>query len=229
MRTAMMPIVFCASLPPWPSEIIDADTNCRVRKLRSTVYGAVRTKIQETASMRISARPKPMSGESTTAMPVFPTPLHTTAPSPALATPDPTRPPIRACELLEGMPASQVMTSQAIAPTSAPKMTRGVTMLTSMMPVPTVCATCRPKNRKALKLKKEAQMTAYWGLSTRVDTMVAIELPASFMPLKKSNTSAMPISTISNGNPSAAVSMIAFPPRLDVIDHDALQLVGDVV
>src|SRR4029078_714744 len=30
--TAMMPMVFCASLPPWPSEYIEADTNCRMRK-----------------------------------------------------------------------------------------------------------------------------------------------------------------------------------------------------
>ena len=31
------------------------------------------------------------------------------------------------------------------------------------MPVPTVCATCEPKNRKATKLKNAAQTTAYCG------------------------------------------------------------------
>ena len=33
-------------------------------------------------------------------------------------------------------------------------------MLGEMMPLPTVLATCRPKNRKAMKLKKAAQSTA---------------------------------------------------------------------
>ena len=47
------------------------------------------------------------------------------------------------------------------------------------IPTPTVCATCRPKNRNAMKLKNAAQATAYRGRKTRVDTMVAIELAAS--------------------------------------------------
>ena len=40
-----------------------------------------------------------------------------------------------------------------------------------MMPVPIVWATCRPKNRKAMKLKKAAQNTAACGGSTRVETI----------------------------------------------------------
>ncbi len=126
--------------------------------------------------------------------------------------PAPTRPPIRACELLDGIPPSQVTTFHTIAPVSAPKMTRGVTMLTSTMPVPMVCATCNPKNRKAMKLKKAAQATAYCGRSTRVETIVAIELAASCSPLRKSNSSATAISAISSGNPSATASMFWFPP-----------------
>ena len=46
-----------------------------------------------------------------------------TAPEPAEATVAPIRPPIRACEELEGRPTSQVSRFQRIAPTSAAKMT----------------------------------------------------------------------------------------------------------
>src|SRR5207245_2708126 len=41
------------------------------------------------------------------------------APSPALVTPAPTRPPIKACDELVGSPRSHVIMSQRIAPTSA--------------------------------------------------------------------------------------------------------------
>ena len=47
------------------------------------------------------------------------------------------------------------------------------------MPLPTVAATSRPKNRKAMKLKNAAHRTAHCGRSTRVDTMVAMEFAAS--------------------------------------------------
>ena len=94
------------------------------------------------------------------AAPVFSTPAQTTATPPALATPAPIKPPISACELLDGMPPHQVIRFQAIAPISAPKITRASTTSAATMPVPTVCATCRPKNRNAMKLKKAAQTTA---------------------------------------------------------------------
>src|SRR5712691_394017 len=228
MRTAKIPIVFWASLPPWPSEISDAERNCIIRNLRSMVYGALRTKIHDTRNIRNNARVKPISGDRMIAEAVFPTPAQTTALSPALAMPAPIKPPIRACELLEGMPRRHVINCQTIAPASAPKTRRGVTRFASTMPVPTVSATCNPKNRNAMKLKKAAHATAYCGLSTRVETMVAIELAASFMPLRKSNASATMISPISSGNPSEA-SIWAIPAGSDVIDHDALNFVGDVV
>ena len=52
-------------------------------------------------------------------------------------------------------------------------------MAGSMMPLPTVAATSRPKNRKAMKLKNAAHSTAHCGRITRVDTIVAMELAAS--------------------------------------------------
>ena len=53
-----------------------------------------------------------------------------------------------------------------------------------------VAPTLSGKIRNATKLKNAAQITAACGLSTRVETTVAIELAASCMPLRKSNVSA---------------------------------------
>src|SRR3954470_21255816 len=196
-RTAMIPMVFCASLPPCPSEYRAAEMNCSVRKVLSTANGVARTNVQETIRTRTSARKNPVTDESTIAAVVFVRPDHTMAPLPALAKPAPTKPPISACELLDGIPAHQVITFQAIAPTSAAKITSGSTISGAMIPVPTVLATCSPKNRNATKLKNAAQKTAYWGRNTLVDTIVAIEFAASCRPFRKSNKSATAIRAIS--------------------------------
>jgi hypothetical protein len=81
-----------------------------------------------------------------------------------------------------------------------------------IMPVPTVWATFRPKNRKATKLKKAAQNTAYCGGRTRVETIVAMEFAASCRPLSKSNAKATPISPMR--------SAVSIPTPLNVLDHD---------
>ena len=47
------------------------------------------------------------------------------------------------------------------------------------MPLPTVAATLKWKTKIATKLKKAANTTAWVGLSTPVETTVAIELAAS--------------------------------------------------
>ena len=133
------------------------------------------------------------------ATPILVKPPQRLAPNPALATPAPASPPISAWELLEGSPTCQVSTFQVVAPISAPKITRVSTRPGSITPVPTVFATLRPKTRKAMKLKKAAQHTANCGLSTRVDTMVAMELAASCRPLTRSNSRATKMSPISSG------------------------------
>ena len=58
------------------------------------------------------------------------------------------------------------------------------------MPLPIVRATLTPNPNAATKLKNAAQTTAWVGLSTRVETTVAIELAASWKPLMKSKTRA---------------------------------------
>ncbi len=62
-----------------------------------------------------------------------------------------------------------------------------------------------------MKLKKAAQITAYCGRSTRVETIVAIELAASCNPLRKSNSSATAIRQTRTGRPSVASTAMALP------------------
>jgi hypothetical protein len=70
-----------------------------------------------------------------------------------------------------------------MAPVSPEKMTENVTTLMSTRPEPTVFATAVPNVKAAMKLKRAAQMTAFPGVRTLVDTTVAIELAASWNPL----------------------------------------------
>src|SRR5512143_2146319 len=174
-------------------------------------YGVDLMNAQDTNSIRNNASREPKPGDRKIAAAVLATPDHTTAPTPAFAIPAPTSPPISACELDEGIPSRCVAICQTIAPANAPKITRELTTSASTIPRPTVSATCKPKNRKATKLKNAAQATAYWGRSTRVETMVAIEFAASFMPLRKSNASATTIKPKRNGKASAAASIVVQP------------------
>jgi hypothetical protein len=56
-------------------------------------------------------------------------------------------------------------------------------MPASTTPLPTVFATLTPKPKAAMKLNTAAHTTACIGVSTRVDTTVAIEFAASWNPL----------------------------------------------
>ena len=84
-----------------------------------------------------------------------------------------------------------------MAPTSPAKITPIVSTSCITTSLAMVLATWVPKNRKAMKLKDAAQITARRGDSTRVDTTVAIELAASWKPLTKSNPSATRITKTS--------------------------------
>src|SRR5690242_9353190 len=148
---------------------------------------------------------------------VFINPAHTGAAPPAFMTPAPTRPPISACELLDGMPAHHVIRFQAIAPIRAPKITRASMTSAATMPVPMVWATCTPKTKKAMKLKNAAHATAWRARSTRVDTMVAIEFAASCSPLRKSNRSETAIRPIRTGRLRSR----------SIAERDPSQVVGD--
>ena len=94
-----------------------------MRKARSTANGVERTDSQDTIATSTSASRNPTSGDSTIASSVLDSPLQTAAEIPAFAMPAPTRPPISACELDEGIPSAQVIRFQTMAPTSAAKIT----------------------------------------------------------------------------------------------------------
>ena len=85
----------------------DAAANWSHWKIGSTVRGLVRTKAHDTVSIKARARRKPKSGESAMKAPVVSRPVQAIALTPDFVRPAPTNPPIRACELLDGMPAHQ--------------------------------------------------------------------------------------------------------------------------
>ena len=185
--------------------------NCRTRNLRSTANGVERTDSHDVASTKVIASRNPISGESTIAEPMMPTPCQTTAPGPAFAIPAPIRPPTRAWLLLEGMPSRHVVTFQTIAPMRAPNTTRGSTMLAWTTPLPIVAATCKPKTVKAMKLKNDAHSTAVNGRRTRVATTVAMELALSCNPFRKSNSKAVATRPTRTGMPTVETFMSADP------------------
>ena len=112
----MMPIVFWASLPPWPSEYSPAETSCARRNRLSTFSGDVRRNSQATPTISIEPRAKPISGETKMKATVFSTPAAISGWAPALARVAPTMPPMSACELDDGMPYHQVTAFQKMAP-----------------------------------------------------------------------------------------------------------------
>src|SRR5579862_502916 len=61
-----------------------------------------------------------------------------------------------------------------------------------------VPATAVPKTNAAMKFQKAAQATARNGVSTRVETTVAIEFAASCHPLENSNTNVSPMTVNNN-------------------------------
>src|SRR6185436_15573303 len=89
----------------------------------------------------------------------------------------------------------------------------------STMPLPMVAATCRPKNRNAMKLKKAAQITAACGLIAPVETIVAMELAASWKPFMKSKASATTISVTRISRLTGVGSAVLEHDRFDDVGH----------
>ena len=141
------------------------------------------------------------------------------APKPTLAIAAPAKPPIRACEELVGRPKYQVMMSQAMAPIRPARITYSVAAAGTTRPLPIVVATLSGKTNAAMKLKNAAQTTARPGESTRVDTTVAIELAASWKPLKKSKTRAT--ATVVTKRNSGRLTIWNLSSRLRGLDRDA--------
>jgi len=118
---------------------------------------------------------------------------------PPFAIAAPRYPPRRACDELVGSQSSQVIIFHEIAQKSPQNMTRGVTNEILIIPLHIVFATAVPTMNTAEKLKNVAQSTASRGESTRVATIVAMELALSCIPLVKSKTNAIRIIIDTNG------------------------------
>src|SRR5919109_5555291 len=213
----MIPIVFWASLPPWPRLKAAAETSCRRRNSPSTRAGVACRKIHRLASISRKPRAIPSSGDSGMNRMVFCRLPASSTPKPALAMPAPAKPPIRACDEEVGSPSHQVVKFQTMAPTSPAKITASLTTDESTV-LPTVLATWVWKTRKATKLNNAAQTTATRGVSTRVETTVAIELAASWKPLEKTNKSA-----------STTMATTATNARSGMLDKDGLHRVRHVL
>src|SRR5262245_6346785 len=187
-----------------------------------------------TAVIRTNPRTSPSKGDRTMNAAVFRRPSGTRLPTPALATAAPDNPPISAWEELEGMPPYQVIRFHAMAPTRPARTTPASITSGWTIPLPTVRATFTPKPKAATKLKKAAHTTAWLGVSTRVETTVAMEFAASWKPLMKTKTRAtrMTKTTRARGSIQMAILSVMLPDLqhdpLDHVDH-VLTPVGDLL
>src|SRR4030042_2012758 len=190
-RLAIMPMVFCASLPPEPREKAAAENNCKIRDHLLILVGFCLHTIQDVITFNRNPSTSPINGARKIKIIVLYQPDAIITPKPPLAIAAPAYPPIKAWEELLGRPKYQVIMFQAIAPMRPARITEEVTIVISTIPLPIVVATPVPTMRKAMKLKKAAQTTACRGVTTRVETMGEMELAASCMPLVKSKTRAI--------------------------------------
>src|SRR5881275_1170940 len=154
-----MPIVFCASLVPCECAIQAALKICNLPKTEWTAAGDV---IIGTTTFGQS----PLFHFNTDQFPR------------AVASAAPQSPPISAWLELDGKPTHQVVIFQAKAAMSAHSTVAMVTKLVSTKPFPMVEATAPPK-RAPVKLKIAAITIACRGVSTLVETTVAMALAAS--------------------------------------------------
>ncbi len=139
----MMPIDFCASLVPCASETSDAEPTWPQRNARvETSSGTSRVR-RATAHVPTLATPTAMSGASSAGMSTFAATLQMTPCVPTAASTEPTTPPMRACDELDGMPSNQVRRFQVMPPTSPARTTSRVMTFASTRPFAMVAATAR--------------------------------------------------------------------------------------
>src|ERR1700753_228098 len=116
-------------------------------------------------------------------------PFHWIADPPAAAIVEPTTPPIRAWEELEGIPKNHVSRFQMIPPHKPARTTVTVTLPVSTRPLAMVAATLSDRNAPT-RLRTPDSATATRGPRAPVAIEVAIALPVSWKPFVKSKPSA---------------------------------------
>src|SRR5438552_3973623 len=192
------------------------------RNRRSTKAGCARWSRCIIRNMSVPPTRRPTIGDTTMKTRIRVIPDQTSTPGPALVTPAPAKAPISACEELVGRPQRQVIQSHVKAAARPAKISgRSITSgFTTLFPM--VVATATPKPKAATKLKKAAHATAARGVSTRVDTIVAIEFAASWKPFMKSKARATRIRR-------TRTSIRPQRERSGVFEGHALDHVGDVL
>src|ERR671934_610635 len=130
----------------------------------------------------------------------------------------PTRPPISACEELDGRPNHHVSRFQAIAPSSAARSVCCVARFPSMIPLATLFATAVVTKAPA-RFATAAISTAIRGVTARVPTDVAMAFAVSWKPFVKSKPSAIA---------TTATNRTSFT-ALAVLYQDGLEDVGRVL
>jgi hypothetical protein len=113
---------------------------------------------------------------------VFWTPPRFTMSAPLAMVAAPISEPISECEPEIGIPSHVMLATHSAAPSIEASTTVWVTNCGSTRPPPMVLATLVETSAPP-KLSAAASSTAVDGLSTRVDTTVAIALAESFQPL----------------------------------------------
>src|ERR671935_2228829 len=165
------------------------------------------------------AAPKAIAGAASAGMTTLcAIPCQRTPFEPDWTSAAPTRPPISACDELDGRPNHHVSRFQAIAPASAAISVCCVARFASMRPLATFFATAVVTKGPA-RFATAATSTATRGVTARVPTEVAIAFAVSWKPLVKSKPSATTTTTTKRTSFNGSA----------VLDHDRLQDVGGVL
>src|SRR5258706_12752100 len=123
--------------------------------------------------------PNPISGAHPVGISPFSAmPAHCPCDGPEVASTAPAPPPMRQCEELEGSAHHQVSRFHAIAPTSPPNITGGVTALADTMPFARVAATL-VETSAPITFNTAAAASATFGGTARVEIAVATAFAAS--------------------------------------------------
>ena len=94
-RLVMIPIVFCASLPPWPKLYRAAERSCKTRDHLLTATGVCLRTIHDVIIFNKKPKTKPIAGAKTIKSNTLYQPLATITPRPLFAMAAPAYPPIR--------------------------------------------------------------------------------------------------------------------------------------
>src|SRR5437868_5824074 len=168
---------------------------------------------------RTNAPPKAIAGAASAGMTTLcAMPCQRTPFSPDWTSAAPTRPPINACDELDGNPNHHVKRFQAIAPSSAAITVCCVARCASINPLATFFATAVVTNAPA-RFASDAIRTAIRGVTARVPTEVAIAFAVSWKPFVKSKPSATTMTTTSKTSFNGSA----------VLDHDRLEHVRRVL